>query len=161
MTDETDDEIGRGEDRDASPNEPGESHLAKLNTIVKAAVERSAHDPVLMNVGGLTSYADTLVVMHGNSARQVRAISSHIVKALKAHDEGPLGVEGGDTASWILIDANDTIIHIFDPEARELFDLEGLWGDAPRIELELPDGGAETDVEVNEEAQDQVLHPAN
>jgi ribosome-associated protein len=131
--------------------------MAKLKSIVEAALERNAREPVALDVSRLTSYTETLVVLSGNSTRQVRAISGHVVKALKADYDHPLGVEGGDVASWILIDANDTIIHIFDPETREQFDIEGLWNDAPRIELELTPGPGTTGDETN----DQGPHPAN
>jgi len=139
------------------PGSERESHMAKLKTIVEAALERNAHEPVVLDVGKLTSYADTLVILSGNSTRQVRAISSHVVKALKALDEHPLGVEGADSATWMLIDANDTIVHVFDPETRELFDIEGLWSDAPRIELDL----SPVPSDAEEKAIEPVPHPAN
>jgi ribosome-associated protein len=110
----------------------------KLIAIVEAALERNAQDPVVLDVRELTSYTDHLIVMSGNSTRQVRAIADHVVRALKAHGDRPLGVEGGDLATWMLIDANDVIVHVFEPETRELFDIEGLWTDAPRIFLDLP-----------------------
>ena len=110
----------------------------KLVAVVEAALERNADKPVILDVHKLTSYADCLVIMSGNSGRQVRAIVDQVVKALKANGDMPLGVEGGEDATWMLIDSNDVIVHVFDPDTRELFDLEGLWGDAPRIALDLP-----------------------
>ena len=92
---------------------------------------------MILDVHELTSYADCLVVMNGNSTRQVRAISDNVVSALKAQGDQPLGVEGGDNATWMLIDANDVIVHVFEPDTRELFDIEGLWLDAPRVSLDL------------------------
>jgi ribosome-associated protein len=116
-----------------------ESLRKKLTAVVEAALERNADKPVILDVHKLTSYADCLVVLSGGSNRQVRAIVTQVVKALKANGDMPLGVEGGDDASWMLIDANDVIVHVFDPDTRELYDLEGLWGDAPRITLDLPE----------------------
>jgi nicotinate-nucleotide adenylyltransferase len=110
----------------------------KLGAVVEAALERKADKPVILDIHKLTSYADCLVIMSGSSRRQVRAIVDQVVKALKANGDIPLGVEGGEEATWMLIDSNDVIVHVFDPDARELFDLEGLWGDAPRIALDLP-----------------------
>ena len=92
---------------------------------------------MVLDVHELTSYADCLVVMSGNSTRQVRAISENVVTTLKARGDHPLGVEGEDNASWMLIDANDVIVHVFEPDTRELFDIEGLWIDAPRVSLDL------------------------
>jgi ribosome-associated protein len=59
------------------------------------------------------------------------------VHALKANGEQPLGIEGLDDGNWVLIDCNDAIVHVFDPETRERYDLERLWRDAPRLDLAL------------------------
>lgn len=115
----------------------------KVLAIVEAGRERHGENPVALAIGELTSYADCLVVMNGNSGRQVAAISDSIVKCLKARGEGPLGVEGLKEANWVLIDADDVIVHVFDPETREHFNLEGLWSDAPAIAL--PEEGASED----------------
>lgn len=112
--------------------------MSKLALIVDAALDRNAEEPVALHVRELTSYTDCVVVVSGNSQRQLRAISESVVKALKAVGDGPLGVEGGGDATWMLIDANDVIVHVFQPDTRELFDIEGLWEDAPRIALEVP-----------------------
>ncbi len=58
-------------------------------------------------------------------------------QALKRHGETPLGVEGMEDGRWVLMDLNDVIVHIFQPEVREHYDLERLWSDAPRVELDL------------------------
>ena len=58
-----------------------------------------------------------------------------VLEALRAHGEAPIGTEGMDDGYWVLIDCNDTIVHVFDPEARDKFDLERLWQDAPRVDL--------------------------
>ena len=131
----------------AKTNEPeplSEEQHAKLVTVVEAALERSGEDPVVLNVRTLTSYTDCVVVVTGNSNRQLRAICDNIVTALKHMGDQPLGVEGGNDSTWMLIDANDVVVHVFDPETRELFDIEGLWTDAPRIELDLPGMEAST-----------------
>jgi nicotinate-nucleotide adenylyltransferase len=133
----------RSQAPEQQPHEPhtiqGEAMREKLVTIVEAALERNAQEPVVLDIHTLTSYADCLVIVGGNSNRQVRAISENVVTALKAHGDQPLGVEGGDEASWMLIDANDVIVHVFGPDTRELFDIEGLWVDAPRVSLDLPE----------------------
>lgn len=110
----------------------------KLVAIVEAALERNGLDPVVLDLRELTSYTDCLVIVSGNSTRQVRAISHHVVSTLKALGDQPLGVEGVGDATWMLIDANDVIVHVFVPDTRELYDLEGLWIDAPRVSLDLP-----------------------
>lgn len=109
----------------------------KARWIVEAALEMKAELPVVLDMRGVTSYADTFVILTGRSDRQVRAIADAIVVALKQNGEPPLGVEGLDDGNWVLIDCNDSIVHLFDPETRVQYDLERLWRDAPRIDLEI------------------------
>lgn len=107
----------------------------KASWIVEAALGVKAENPVVLKMSEVTSYADTFVILTGRSDRQVRSISDAIVHALKEKNDPPLGVEGLDDGNWILIDCNDSIVHVFDPETRDEFDLERLWRDAPRIDL--------------------------
>jgi ribosome-associated protein len=107
----------------------------KAKRIVEAALERKAERPIVLDMRELTAYADAFIVLTGRSDRQVRSIAEAIGEALEAIDEKPLGVEGLDDGNWVLIDGNDVIVHVFDPETRERFDLERLWRDAPRIDL--------------------------
>ena len=65
----------------------------------------------------------------------MRAIADSIVQTLKARNEAPLAVEGLADGNWVLIDCNDAIVHVFDPETRIQYDLESLWRDAPRLDL--------------------------
>jgi ribosome-associated protein len=112
---------------------------AKLDTVIEAALERNGQEPIALDVRKLTSYTDCVVVVTGNSNRQLLAMSQNIVTALKHTGDQPLGTEGSKETSWILIDANDVVVHLFEPDSRELFDIEGLWGDAPRVEVKIPD----------------------
>jgi len=117
--------------------------VEKAQLIVDAALERNAHDPLALDMRELTSYADTFILLTGNSDRQVRAIADGISQQLKRHGEQPLGVEGLSDGRWVLIDANDVIVHIFVSDLRGHFGLERLWSDAAEVELELPEPGAE------------------
>ena len=107
----------------------------KARWIIEAALEVKAELPIALDMRALTSYADSFIILTGRSDRQVRSISEAIVHALKGHGEPPLGVEGLDEGNWVLIDCNDAIVHVFDPETREQYDLERLWRDAKRIDL--------------------------
>ena len=117
----------------------------KATLIVEAALERKAEEPVVLDMRKLTAYADTFVILSGRSDRQVRSIADAIVHALKSNGEQPLGVEGLDDGNWVLIDCNDAIVHVFDPETRERYDLERLWRDAPRLDLALAGEGENVD----------------
>ncbi|MBW2496003.1 MAG: ribosome silencing factor [Deltaproteobacteria bacterium] len=112
--------------------------VTKARWIVEAALDLKAERPIVLDMRRLTSYADTFVILTGRSDRQVRSIAESILVKLKAEGEAPLGVEGLDDGNWVLIDCNDAIVHVFDPETRESYDLERLWRDAPRIDLGIP-----------------------
>ena len=109
----------------------------KATLIVEAALERKAEEPIVLDMRKLTAYADTFIILSGRSDRQVRSIADAVMHALKSNGEQPLGVEGLDDGNWVLIDCNDAIVHVFDPETRERYDLERLWRDAPRLDLAL------------------------
>ena len=123
----------------------------KASWIVEAALEVKAERPVVLKMSDVTSYADTFVILTGRSDRQVRSIADAIVYALKEKNDPPLGVEGLDDGNWVLIDCNDSIVHVFDPETRDEFDLERLWRDAPRIDLGIEGVDANPDPELNGE----------
>jgi ribosome-associated protein len=98
--------------------------------------ERKAIDPILMEVGRLTSFTDYFLVASGNSSRQVQAISQHMARRLREEGFRPLGVEGEQEGHWVLMDYGDVVIHIFYQPVREFYDLEGLWREAPRVDHE-------------------------
>ena len=110
--------------------------LAKVTLIVEAAQERKVDDVVGLDVRELSSFADTFIIATGTSDRHVRSVADSIEAALKAHGEPPMGIEGYDEGRWVLIDCGDTIVHIFQQEIRDHYDLERLWSDAPALELE-------------------------
>ena len=116
----------------------GITAIEKGRVAAAAGLERKASDPVLLDVRGLVSFADAFVFLTGGSDRQVAAIADSIQSAMRAAGEKPLGVEGLDDGRWVLMDLNDVIVHIFQPDMREHYDLERLWSDAPRIALDLP-----------------------
>ncbi len=110
--------------------------LAKVTLIVEAAQERKVDDVVGLDVREISSFADTFIIATGTSDRHVRSVADSIEAALKAHGEPPMGIEGYDEGRWVLIDCDDTIVHIFQQEIRDHYDLERLWSDAPALELE-------------------------
>ena len=81
--------------------------------------------------------ADYMVVASGTSSRQVAAMAEHIEFKLKKNKVDVLGLEGLRQADWVLIDANDVIVHLFRPEVREFYGLERMWSDATAEELSL------------------------
>ena len=116
----------------------GLDRIGKAALIVEAAQERKAERVVGLDVRKIASFADTFILATGTSDRHVRSVADSIQTALKAHGEGPIGVEGYDEGRWVLIDCTDTIVHLFQQEVRDHFDLERLWSDATAIELGVP-----------------------
>ena len=115
--------------------------MNKMKTIDKAKLcmkiisERKAIDPVLFEVGKLTSIADYFLIASGSSSRQVQAMASHLLRKMKEEGFRTYGLEGEEEGHWILVDYGDIVIHLFYQPFREFYDLEGLWIDAPRISL--------------------------
>jgi ribosome-associated protein len=109
--------------------------LAKLALIVEAAHERKASEVIGLDVREICSFADTFIIATGTSDRHVRSVADSIGAALKAHGDPPMGVEGLDEGRWVLIDCGDAIVHIFQQEIRDHYDLERLWSDAPALEV--------------------------
>ena len=109
--------------------------IEKARRVVEAALEKKAEDVVVLDVRGTASFADVFVLATGNSDRHVRSIVDGIGAALEPLGERPLGVEGETEGRWVLMDLNDVVVHVFLREVRSYYDLERLWGDAPRLEF--------------------------
>jgi ribosome-associated protein len=102
------------------------------------ALDKKALEPVLLDVRELCSFCNYQLVLSGRSERQVDAIADGINLGLKQEGLRPIGAEGARTGQWALLDYGDFVVHVFLHSAREHYDLEGLWNDAPRIELDVP-----------------------
>jgi len=102
---------------------------------LKTAIEKKALNPVLLELKEITSFTDYFLLLSGKSDRQVQAIAQAIEEALKKKGVRPLGQEGTLGGKWVLMDYEDVVVHIFLEPVRKFYDLEGLWVDAPRIDL--------------------------
>ena len=102
-------------------------------------LDKKAVEPVLLDVRALCSFCNYQLVLSGRSERQVDAIADGIAAGLKADGIRPIAAEGARTGQWALLDYGDFVVHVFLHSAREHYDLEGLWNDAPRIPLDIPD----------------------
>ena len=110
----------------------------KALLLTRFALEKKARDLVVMEVRDVTSIADYFIICSGSSDRQVQSIAQGIEQNLSAAGQPPLSVEGIHRGHWVLMDFSDVIVHIFYEPVREFYDLEGLWGHAPRVELPEP-----------------------
>ena len=103
---------------------------------VNAALEKKAKNIIILNMQKVTSFADYSIVCSGTSDRQVQSIAQAIEENMKKNGFLPLGIEGERTAQWILMDYADIIVHVFYEPVRDLYDMERLWSDAPRMEID-------------------------
>jgi ribosome-associated protein len=101
----------------------------------RAALEKKALDLVVFDLREISDVADYFMICHGMSDKQVRAIADAIEKALREAGATMDHKEGYQEATWILLDYGDIVIHVFTEEKRQYYDLERLWGDAPRIDV--------------------------
>ncbi|MBN2179513.1 MAG: ribosome silencing factor [Deltaproteobacteria bacterium] len=98
-----------------------------------AALKKKAKDLIILKVQELSSFTDFFVICSGSSDRQVQAIADSIETDLKKSGVLPLGIEGGRSGKWILMDYGDVVVHVFYEATREFYDIERLWADAPSM----------------------------
>ncbi len=98
------------------------------------ALEKKAYNVRILEVKGLSSLTDYLLIATGRSDRQVQAIAEGVRMSLKKdHATPPLAVEGMNEGRWVLIDYGDVMVHVFQEPVREFYDLDGLWSEAAEI----------------------------
>lgn len=115
----------------------GKSSDSKATAIAAAniAMDKKAKDVIILELKALTIIADYFVICSGTSTTQVRAISEAVSEGF-GKKRRPIGVEGLNNSRWVLMDYGDVIIHVFEQETRDYYQLEKLWLDAPRIEVD-------------------------
>ncbi|KRM13232.1 ribosome silencing factor [Paucilactobacillus suebicus] len=106
-----------------------------LELAVKAADSKRAEDIVALDVSKVSYMADYFVIMDANSKRQVQAISEAIVEQAHKTNVEIKRIEGKQTASWILVDLGDVIVHVFQKDQRQFYNLEKLWSQAPMVDV--------------------------
>ncbi len=98
-------------------------------------LDRKAEDVVLLDLRTVSGATDFFLIATGRSDTHVSAIGDHVLEELKKEGVKPFGVEGMRGGRWVLIDYVDFVVHVFHPAAREFYQLERLWGDAPVRDL--------------------------
>ena len=102
---------------------------------VKLALDKKALEPVIYDVRKLTTVTDFFLICHGASDRNVKAIADNIVEEFKKLGYYAVSAEGYALCQWIVIDYSDIVIHIFQKDTRDYYNLEGIWGDAKTIDV--------------------------
>lgn len=110
--------------------------IKKAYTCVRFAGEKKARETVLIELTGLTDIADFFLITSGTSERHVRTIADGIQTGMKTHGIKPFSMEGYDEGRWVIIDYQSLIVHIFLEPLRDLYDLETLWIEAKRHNIE-------------------------
>ena len=99
--------------------------------VMDALDDIRGQDIVALDVTQQTDIADHMVVVSGNTSRQVKALVDNVLARVKAEQVEVLGVEGADSGEWVLVDLADVIVHVMLPAVREFYDLERLWSVSP------------------------------
>lgn len=107
-----------------------------LQLAIRCAADKKATDVVVLDLRGIASFTEFFVIASGNNQRQVQAIADEINERLKKDLQARvIRIEGYNSAEWVLLDYGDFIVHLFNGESREHYDLARLWRDAARVEL--------------------------
>jgi ribosome-associated protein len=115
---------------------------ALARRLAELADSKGATEIVLLDMRELAAYTDFLAICTARNERQARAIVDEVRLRLKEeHGLLPGGIEGEGAAGWIVLDYLDAVLHVFTAEERERYQLENLWREAPRPELQLPQDG--------------------
>jgi ribosome-associated protein len=107
-----------------------------LRIAATAADDKKAHDMVALDISQIASFTNYFLFCTGDSSRQTQAIADEIELRLKADGVRPSHIEGYQNAEWILMDYFDLIIHVFSKDARVYYDLERLWRDGKKLDVE-------------------------
>jgi ribosome-associated protein len=99
-----------------------------VETLITSLEDAKAEDIVSIDLAGKTSLADAMIIASGRSNTHVNAIAERVIKACKDLGLPAPRVEGLAHADWVLVDANDVIVHVFRPEVRQFYNLEKMWG---------------------------------
>ncbi|MGL4820808.1 MAG: ribosome silencing factor [Bacilli bacterium] len=108
-----------------------------VQTIVEACDSKKANEIVALKLEGISAIADYFVICHGNSDKQSQAIAREVKEKVQEAGFEVKRFEGFDDARWILVDTGDVVVHVFTKDERGYYNLEKLWGDVPRLELDF------------------------
>ncbi len=108
--------------------------------VIEALDDIKAKDVVRLDVRNMTTVTDYMIVASGTSNRHVKALVDNVTEKAKEAGHRPIGVEGEDGGEWVLLDLQDTLVHVMLPKVREFYNLEKLWSIVPTGDATATDG---------------------
>ncbi len=117
-----------------NPAAAGQASPEDVQLIVNALDDKRAHEIKVLDLRQVSSSLDYFVIATGESSLQLKALEESVRERLKASKKLPEGVEG-PSDRWVLLDYGTVVVHLMSPEARDFYDLEGLWADATPLEV--------------------------
>ena len=136
-----------GEHSDETPEQSGSPDIYEYDShgvdteqlareIVHVTWDLKALNPTAIDLRGLVSYTDFVIVCTGNSERHVRALAKHVNKKMKEAGWEAISVEGVEEGTWAVLDFGDVVVHVFNGFERDEYDLESMWVDAETLDFE-------------------------
>jgi ribosome-associated protein len=116
--------------------------MALAEMLIEAAEDKKAWDPVIVDLQGRTTIADYFVICDGETDRQLRSIADGMVERARESGIRPLAINGYEEATWILLDFDSVLAHVFLPGERAYYDLEALWSAAEKSRVSKPSSTA-------------------
>ena len=118
----------------AAPAQRTEASRKFAIDVARLAANTRCHNVVVLDVRGISPVTDYFVLATGTSPRQMKTVCQDAGEFGAGHDYNPLSQSGTEGDSWMLIDFVDVVLHVFSQESRMFYDLDGLWGDAKKVE---------------------------
>ncbi len=113
---------------------------ALTDLVIDALDDVKAKDIARLDVRDMTTVTDYMVVASGTSNRHVKALVENVAEKAKEAGHRPLGIEGEEGGEWVLLDLQDTLVHVMLPKVREFYNLEKLWSISPQGDAATTDG---------------------
>ena len=112
-----------------------ENITKEIKTIVDALEDKKGIDISVLDLSKVSDVTDCFVICSGTNRSQIQALADGVEEALGRNGILHRGIEGYDTANWILLDYGDFVVHVFDKDSRDMYDLERVWGDADKVQI--------------------------
>lgn len=122
-----------------APTRQLSSALQRACLCARTAEDNKAREIVVLDMRKLTPLYDYFVIVTGTSRRQIHTLAEEVDAALHAEGDTRMGIEGYEASKWVVQDYGDILVHVFDPDTRQYYNLEELWADAKRIDWERED----------------------